>query len=126
MIIKILYSVFVILFNYFIYQSILGNTKKKTLIIIVLFGVSIFIINLITKSVPNVLILFFWFFSGAIIVINYLAKMISVRQNSNLSNKREIEKIKQIMVNLILPIFLTIYQFLMIWSEKILEKMMNE
>lgn len=126
MIVKILYSLFVLVLNFLIYQGISkGNIKKKQIIVLISFGLLIAFLNYKLSSLPNELMLFLLIFSISVIVLNFFKKNSTVFQRSNLLDNNKVEKFKFVMVTIILPIMITIYQFLIIWSDKLFYKMMN-
>ena len=64
------------------------------------------------------------FFSLSIIVLNFFKSFINVYQKSNLLDNEKVEKVKFIMLNVMMPIMITVYQILIIWVDKLFDKMM--
>ncbi len=125
MIIKVLYTVFVLLLNYLIYKKIDGGKiSKNYLILLVIYGVIIIGLNYMLNSLSNKLIIFLLFFSLSIIVLNFFKSFINVYQKSNLLDNEKVEKVKFIMLNVMMPIMITVYQILIIWVDKLFDKMM--
>lgn len=123
MVIKILYSVFVFLLNFLIYKGIQKQFNRNHYIILLAYTTVIVFLNYKLEVLSNKLILFLVLFSMSIIVLNFFKNRINVFERSNLLENGKVERIKFIMVNVIMPIMITIYQFLIIWSEKLFEKM---
>ena len=123
--IKVLYTVFVLLLNYLIYKKIDGGQiSKNYLILLVIYGVIIIGLNYMLNSLSNKLIIFLLFFSLSIIVLNFFKSFINVYQKSNLLDNEKVEKVKFIMLNVMMPIMITVYQILIIWVDKLFDKMM--
>lgn len=125
MIIKILYSIFVLLLNFLIYKGIQKQFNRNHYIILLSYAAIIIFLNYKLEALSNKLVLFLVLFSMSIIVLNFFKKRINVFERSNLFENGKVEQIKFIMVNVIMPIMITIYQFLIIWSEKLFEKMIQ-
>lgn len=126
MIIKVLYTVFVLLLNYLIYKKIDGGKiSKNYLILLVIYGVIIISLNYMLNSLSNKLIIFLLFFSFSIIVLNFFKSYINVYQKSNLLDNEKVEKVKFIMLNVMMPIMITVYQILIIWVDKLFDKMIK-
>jgi hypothetical protein len=127
MLIKFFYTIFVLCLNYIIYKKVNeGKLNKNYLIGLIVYGLSIFIFNYVLNTLPNKLIIFLLFFSFSIIVLNILKGLINVYEKSELVDEEKITKFKFIMLNVILPITITIYQILIIWSDGLLNKMINK
>lgn len=126
MIIKVLYTVFVLLLNYLIYKKINeGKINGSHLTLLVIYLVLITILNYIFGSVSNKLILFLLLFSFSIIVLNFFKSFINVYQKSDLLDNVKVEKVKFIMLNVMMPIMITVYQILIIWVDKLFDKMIK-
>lgn len=124
MIIKILYTIFVLLLNYLIYKRIdEGKANKNHLILLGVYFVIIIVLNYITSSVSNKLVLFLVLFSLSIIVLNFFKSFINVYEKSGLIDNEKVAKIKFIMINVIMPIMITIYQIMIIWIDTLFDKM---
>jgi hypothetical protein len=124
MIIKVLYTLFVILLNYLIYKRIdEGKINKSHLVLLGAYFIIIIVLNYITGTVSNKLILFLVLFSLSIIVLNFFKSFINVYEKSNLIDKEKVARIKFIMINVIMPIMITIYQIMIIWIDKLFDKM---
>lgn len=124
MIIKVLYTLFVILLNYLIYKRIdEGKINKNHLVLLGVYFIIIIVLNYITSSVSNKLILFLVLFSLSIIVLNFFKSFINVYERSNLIDNEKVARIKFIMINVIMPIMITIYQTMIIWIDKLFDKM---
>ena len=124
MIIKVLYTIFVLLLNYLIYKRIYeGKINKNHLILLGVYFVIIIILNYITGSVSNKLILFLVLFSLSIIILNFFKSFINVYEKSGLIDIEKVARIKFIMINVIMPIMITIYQIMIIWVDKLFDKM---
>lgn len=124
MIIKVLYTLFVILLNYLIYKRIdEGKINKNHLVLLGVYFIIIIVLNYITSSVSNKLILFLVLFSLSIIVLNFFKSFINVYERSNLIDNEKVARIKFIMINVIMPIMITIYQIMIIWIDKLFDKM---
>ena len=127
MVIKFFYTIFVLCFNYIIYKKIIeGKLNKNHLIGLIVYGLSVVIFNYIFDMLSNKLILFLLLFSYAIIILNFLKSFINVYQKSDLVDEEKVAKFKFIMLNVIMPIMITIYQILIIWSEGLFDKMINK
>lgn len=121
MILKILYSIFVLFLNFLIYIGINNrNFSFKQVIILIFYGISICILNYNLDILPNKLILLLILFSTSIIILDYFKKNVDVYQKSNLLDKEKVEKMKFILANIVMPVMITIYELLMIWSDKLL------
>lgn len=121
MILKILYSIFVLSLNFLIYIGInKRNFSFKQVVILIFYGIFICILNYNLDVLPNKLILFLILFSASIIILDYFKKNVNVYQKSNLLDKEKVEKMKFILVNIVMPVMITIYELLMIWSDKLL------
>ncbi len=126
MIIKVLYTVFVLLLNYLIYKKINeGKINGSQLTLLVIYLVLITILNYTFGSVSNKLILFLLLFSFSIIVLNFFKSFINVYQKSDLLDNVKVEKVKFIMLNVMMPIMITVYQILIIWVDKLFDKMIK-
>lgn len=125
MIVKILYSIFVLLMNFLIYRGIVKQKNRKHYMLLIFYGAIIFFINYELGTLSIKLILFLVLFSMSIIVLNFLKNNINVFERSNLLGNEKVVKIKFFMVTVIMPIMITIYQFLMIWSDKLFDKMIK-
>lgn len=126
MIIKVLYTVFVLLLNYLIYKKIDGGKiSKNYLILLVIYGVIIIGLNYMLNSLSNKLIIFLLFFFLSIIVLNFFKSFINVYQKSNLLDNEKVEKVKFIILNVMMPIMITVYQILIIWVDKLFDKMIK-
>jgi hypothetical protein len=125
MFIKILYSIFVLLMNFLIYRGIQKKINKSQFMFLIIYGASIVFLNYKFCTLSNKLILFLVLFSISIIVLNFFKKNINVFERSNLLDNDKVERIKFVMVNVIMPIMITVYQFLIIWSDKLFDKMTN-
>lgn len=124
MIIKILYTIFVLLLNYLIYKRIdEGKANKNHLILLGVYFVIIIVLNYITSSVSNKLVLFLVLFSLSIIVLNFFKSFINVYEKSGLIDNEKVARIKFIMINVIMPIMITIYQIMIIWIDTLFDKM---
>lgn len=124
MIIKILYTIFVLLLNYLIYKRIdEGKANKNHLILLGVYFVIIIVLNYITSSVSNKLVLFLVLFSLSIIVLNFFKSFINVYEKSGLIDNEKVARIKFIMINVIMPIMITIYQIMIIWIDMLFDKM---
>ena len=64
-------------------------------------------------------------FSFSIIVLNFLKSFINVYERSNLIDIEKVSKMKFIMLNVIMPIMITIYQIMIIWLDKLFDKMIK-
>lgn len=127
MLIKFFYTIFVLFLNYIIYKKINeGKLNKNHLIGLIVYGLSVIICNYIFDMLSNKLILFLLLFSFAIIILNFLKSFINVYQKSDLVDEEKVAKFKFIMLNVIMPIMITIYQILIIWSEGLFDKMINK
>jgi hypothetical protein len=126
MIIKVLYTVFVLFLNYLIYKKIDGGKiSKNHLILLVIYGVIIIGLNYMLNSLSNKLVIFLLFFSFSIIVLNFFKSFINVYQKSDLLDNEKVEKVKFIMLNVMMPIMITVYQILIIWVDKLFDKMIK-
>lgn len=126
MIIKILYTVFVLLLNFLIYKRIdEGKINKSHLILLGVYFVLITVLNYAIEAVSNKLMLFLILFSFSIIVLNFLKSFINVYERSNLIDIEKVSKMKFIMLNVIMPIMITIYQIMIIWLDKLFDKMIK-
>ena len=127
MLIKFFYTIFVLCLNYIIYKKINeGKLNKNHLIGLIVYGLSVVIFNYIFDMLSNKLILLLLLFSFAIIILNFLKSFINVYQKSDLVDEEKVAKFKFIMLNVIMPIMITIYQILIIWSEGLFDKMINK
>jgi len=127
MLIKFFYTIFVLCLNYIIYKKINeGKLNKNHLIGLIVYGLSVVIFNYIFDMLSNKLILFLLLFSFAIIILNFLKSFINVYEKSDLVDEEKVAKFKFIMLNVIMPIMITIYQILIIWSEGLFNKMINK
>lgn len=127
MLIKFFYTIFVLCLNYIIYKKVNeGKLNKNHLIGLIVYGLSMFIFNYAFNTLPNKLIIFLLLFSFSIIVLNILKGLINVYEKSELIDEAKIIKFKFIMLNVMLPIMITIYQILIIWSDGLLNKMINK
>lgn len=127
MLIKFFYTIFVLCLNYIIYKKINeGKLNKNHLIGLIVYGLSVVIFNYIFDILSNKLILFLLLFSFAIIILNFLKSFINVYEKSDLVDEEKVAKFKFIMLNVIMPIMITIYQILIIWSEGLFNKMINK
>lgn len=126
MIIKILFSIFVVLTNFLIYKGIRKQSSKNEIIFLTLYGITIVFLNYILDILSNMLILFLLLFSLSILILNLLKENINVFKKSNLLDSEKVERVKFIMVNVIMPIMITIYQFIIIWSDKLFDKMIGQ
>ncbi|GEM_PF-1367521 len=121
MILKILYSIFVLSLNFLIYMGInKRNFSFKQVVILIFYGIFICILNYSLDILPSKLILLLILFSASIIILDYFKKNVNVYQKSNLLDKEKVEKMKFILVNIVMPAMITIYELLMIWSDKLL------
>lgn len=126
MIIKILYTVFVLLLNFLIYKRIdEGKINKSHLILLGVYFVLITVLNYAIEAVSNKLMLFLILFSFSIIVLNFLKSFINVYERSNLIDIEKVSKMKFIMLSVIMPIMITIYQIMIIWLDKLFDKMIK-
>ena len=122
--IKILYSILVLFMNLLIYKGIQDRKiNKKQLLILIAYGIIVVSLNYKFGSISSKLILFLVLFSFSIIILNFFKKHINVYEKSNLLNNDKVEKIKFLMINIIIPVMITIYQFLIIWSDNLFYKM---
>ncbi|OUD23966.1 hypothetical protein [Flavobacterium psychrophilum] len=126
MIIKILYTVFVLFLNYLIYKKINeGKISGNHLILLAIYLALIIILNYIFGSVSNKLIFFLLLFSFSTIVLNFFKSFINVYQKSDLLDSKKVEKAKFIMLNVMMPIMITVYQVIIIWVDKLFDKMIK-
>jgi hypothetical protein len=126
MLLKILYTIFVLGLNYLIYKKInVGKLSRNHLIALIVYGLSIIIFNYTFGILSGKLILFLLLFSFSIIILNFLKSIINVYGNSNLVVEEKVMKFKFIMLNIIMPIMITVYQILIIWSNGLFAKMIK-
>ena len=126
MIIKVLYTVFVLLLNYLIYKKISeGKISGNYLLLLVIYLALIIILNYIFGSVSNKLIFFLLLFSFSIIMLNFFKSFINVYKKSDLLDNEKVEKAKFIMINIMMPIMITVYQIIIIWVDKLFDKMIK-
>lgn len=127
MLIKFFYTIFVLCLNYIIYKKINdGKLNKKHLLALITYGLSVVIFNYVFGILSNKLILFLLLFSFSIILFSFLKSFINVYEKSNLIDEKKVAKVKFIMLNVIMPIMITVYQILIIWSEGLFDKMINK
>jgi len=96
------------------------NFSFKQVVILIFYGIFICILNYSLDILPSKLILLLILFSASIIILDYFKKNVNVYQKSNLLDKEKVEKMKFILVNIVMPAMITIYELLMIWSDKLL------
>ncbi|OXA83530.1 hypothetical protein SAMN06265346_103280 [Flavobacterium hercynium] len=126
MTIKILYSAFILFLNFSIYKGIQKRSiNTKQLFALAIFAMTILILNFKFEALSNKLILFLVPFSFSIFVLDFFKNTIDVYEKSDLLVKQKIERFKFLMINIMLPILITIYQLLMIWSEKLFSQMIK-
>lgn len=127
MLIKFFYTIFVLCLNYIIYKKINdGKLNKKHLLALITYGLSVVIFNYVFGILSNKLILFLLLFSFSIILFSFLKSFINVYEKSNLIDEKKVAKVKFIMLIVIMPIMITVYQILIIWSEGLFDKMINK
>ena len=126
MILKALCTIFILLLNYFIYSKINKiKINRNHLTSLVIFLILIIVLNYIFKSISYKLIFFLLLFSFSLIALNFFKSFVNVYQRSDLLIKEKIEKVKLVMLNVMMPILITVYQILLIWVDKIFDKMIK-
>ena len=89
-----------------------------------LIPVCIFIfINLFFGNLPHKLIPIILFYSLALIILSYMSSWINVIKNSkaNVSEEFKIkfQKFKLFIVNIIMPIGITLFQIILVWNKEV-------
>ncbi|MCW4467986.1 hypothetical protein OGH69_03330 [Flavobacterium sp. MFBS3-15] len=126
MLIKILFSLFVILINSLIYIKINRLFIKPVWVVtIILYGVLISLLNYFLELLPNRLIYFLIVFSAALIILNIMAVRQGVMRRSNLAVAEKIQAVKYFIVKKLFVAMVTIFQLLLIWSPTLFEKIIT-
>ena len=126
MLIKILFSLFVILINSLIYIKINRLIIKPVWVVtLILYGVLISLLNYFLELLPNRLIFFLIVFSAALIILNIMAVRQGVMRKSNLAVAEKIQALKYFIVKKLFVVMVSIFQLLLIWSPTLFEKMIT-
>lgn len=84
------------------------------------------ILNLLFGQLPKSIIPLTLFYSFALLILSFVSSKIDVTKNSNLNlsedPKDQFRKIKYYMANIIIPIFTTIFQIILMFDKEIQNK----
>ncbi|OGS74620.1 MAG: hypothetical protein A3G95_09155 [Flavobacteria bacterium RIFCSPLOWO2_12_FULL_31_7] len=118
---EILNIILLILINLFIMKFLLKRNYSNLLYAIIPTIIFI-IINLLFGQLPNKLIPIILFYSFASLILSFMSSLIDVTKNtkSNVSEefKEKFRKTKYYIVNLIMPIGVTIFQIILILNRE--------
>lgn len=119
LILKICYTVFFIMLNFFIYLKV--NDKKVLNInwlVSLLCGSILVLLNFYFQAVSNKLFFFLLVFSTGIFVMKYLSLFIKVYKRSGLVDEDKVILFKDLVFKTVFPLMMTIFQVITIWFDK--------
>ncbi len=130
---KLILSALVVVLNFSIaYLFTIGNKKKTFSIIGLILLIAIVWGNHIYEVKNEIVLIIILMFSVAIIVALIFNKLSALRFKNKISsiemdNKlaKKFLRIKNVFFSYILPVMLTIYQLLLIWSDKLSNEMIS-
>jgi FlaA1/EpsC-like NDP-sugar epimerase len=131
--IKILYTIFFLVLNYFLYMWCYNNTRLnyKYLYLFILSSIVLFFLNIFFENNwLNKLFLILLWFSSSIIIFKYLRKVVDLSNRSKILKedpqvKDKYDRLKNLIFRDLLVILLIIYQLLLIWYPPILNNLLE-
>jgi hypothetical protein len=115
---------FVLTLNFFIYKRITnGKINKTHWTLLGIFSLFVIALNNSIASVSPKLILFLILFSLSIMLLSFFISFVKVFERSNLIDAKKTTRAKFLMVNVIMPAMITIFQILIIWINKFFDEM---
>lgn len=119
MIIKFLFTVFFLTLNFFILKRIKGTkTKQNQWILLAAYFFLITSLNVIVKTISLKLVAILILFSLSLFLLNFFKSFVSVYERSNFKGIKKLTRVKDIMLNVFMPIMITIFQIIAIWNDE--------
>ena len=118
---EILNSIIIILLNISIFYF-LQKKDFKILIWTIVFSLFFIFLNFIFENFSNKFLAIILFYSFALIVLNYMSKIIDVtKNNDNISEKvkKSFNQVKSFILLYLFPIFTTVFQIMIIWNKNL-------
>lgn len=119
---EILNAILLIWINYLI-MGFLLKRKYSNLVYALIPTMSFIILNLLFGELPNKLIPIQLLYSFALLILSFMSSIIDVTKNSNSNLSEEVKEkfrtTKFYMVNLIMPIGVTIFQIMLIFDKEL-------
>ena len=118
---EILNSIIIFLLNISIFYF-LQKKDFKILIWTIVFSLFFIFLNFIFENFSNKFLAIILFYSFALIVLNYMSKIIDVtKNNDNISEKvkKSFNQVKSFILLYLFPIFTTVFQIMIIWNKNL-------
>lgn len=114
---EILNSIIIILLNISIFYF-LQKKDFKILIWPIVFSLFFIFLNFIFENFSRKLLVIILFYSFALIVFNYMSKIIDVTKNNITEKvKKSFNQVKSFILLYLFPIFTTVFQIMIIWNK---------